>query len=317
MADDDESFIPGPLDELVPGLRKRAEKYPALPVHPRVVYARAPNGERNIVLASFAPAAGARALHAALKRLIEGVLLATVSRPKGELAEDERAPSALELYTFVAHPFDVTPALSPFALREAALDQPSAHAASALLRREAQLVEGLLVAEPQRLHRAPIREGSHPLAAALERALREHGPDAPWGSQPGALARVCADQLAQLGHAGVAPTRAGIERLEEVVVQLTPGAIRWMEPLSFQALCDLIAVTATVQYGRDVEWAVCDPDEETKLAPPPLIRVAGRGESFHVPLGEHVLRWCMMPRAEAEAIPTLGAWAEHEFAEES
>lgn len=317
MADDDESFIPGPLDELVPGLRKRSERYPALPVHPRVVYARTPNGERNIVLASFAPAASARALHAALKRLVEAVLLAAVSRPKVELAPDERAPSALELYAFFAHPFEVGPALSPFALREAPLDEPSAHAASALLRREAQLVEGLVAAEPRARHRAPISASAHPCAAALELALREHGPDEPWGSQPGALARVCADQLARLGHAGVAPTRAGIERLEEVVVQRTPDAIRWIEPLSFQALCDLIAVTATVQYGREVEWAVCDPDEESKLAPPPLIRVAGKGESFHVPLGEHVLRWCMMPRAAAEEIPSLGAWAEHEFAEES
>jgi hypothetical protein len=131
------------------------------------------------------------------------------------------------------------------------------------------------------------------------------------------LARLAADQLTLLGHPGVEPTRAGIERLEQVVVQRSAGVIRWIDPLLFQALCDLLAVAASGTYGRQVEWGVCEPDEETKLAPPPLIRVAGKRDSFHVPLGEHVLRWCVMPSAHGEEIPSLGAWAEHEFNEES
>jgi hypothetical protein len=110
------------------------------------------------------------------------------------------------------------------------------------------------------------------------------------------------------------PTRAGIECLEAIVVQTGAGVIRWIEPLIFQALCDLIAVMAASQPGLDVEWGVCDPDPESGLSPPPVLRVQRDGDAFHVPLAEHVLRWCVMPVAPGESVPTLGAWAEHEFA---
>jgi hypothetical protein len=321
MADDDESFIPGPLDELIPGLRQKAERFPALPIHARVVHAQTGAGERSIVLASFAPAANLRALHAALKRVVEATMLATLSSPHeapaAESASDEGRLAALELYVFAQHPFDIRPALAPFALFEAPLDDGDAHRACALLRREARHVDGSVPEDAVARYRAALARPQHPLAEPLERALREHAPSGAWGSHPGALARACADQLERLGHGGVEPTPRGIERLEEVLIQGTPGAIRWLEPLCFQALCDLLAVTAAVHFGREVEWGVCEPDEETKLSPPPLIRVVTKRESFHVPLGEHVLRWCVMPRAQAEEIPSLGAWAEHEFREES
>lgn len=316
---DDESFIPGPLDTLLPGLRQKATRFAALPVHPRVVHARSPAGARSVVLSSFAAAANVRALHAALKPVVEAALLSELSRPAGELVEAEAgaALSALELYEFVGHPFDAQPALQPFGLQPAPLDDASAHRAMALLRREAQQVDGEVPDEPRARYRASITGSSHPLASQLAAALREHAPRAPWGSSPGALARACADQLTQLGYPGVEPTRAGIERLEQVAVPRAHGVIRWVDPLVFQAMCDLLAVAAAASYGREVEWAVCEPDEETQLAPPPLIRVAGKRDSFHVPLGEHVLRWCVMPSTAGEEIPSLGAWAEHEFNEES
>ena len=121
--------------------------------------------------------------------------------------------------------------------------------------------------------------------------------------------------LYELGFSGVEPTRAGIERLESILVQDTTDVIRWMDPSCFQALCDLIAVAAHNTWGANVEWAVCEPDADTGLAPPPLVRVYKHRDrsSGHVPLGEHILRWCMMPQRAGEDIPTLGAWAEHEF----
>lgn len=313
MADDTEGFLKGPLDTLVPVLRKKTEREPALPVHPRIVHARSQNGQRSIVAASFARAAGARPLHAALKRLFEASLLAELSRPADQVAADDAPLSGLELFDFVPHGFDTRPALYPFALTPAPIDDAEAAPALALLRREAQLVAGDVPEEPCARHRARLVRSAHPLAAELARALTARAHKAPWGEQPGALAHLAAELLTSLGHPGVAPTRAGIERLEEVVVHHTPGVIRWIEPLLFQALCDLIALHAVGNAALEVEWAVCDVDPETFLAPPPLIRVAREGDSFHVPLGEHVLRWCVMPSAQGEQIPSLGAWAEHEF----
>lgn len=359
MGEEFDGSLPGPLDQLAPGLRRRTERWPALPVHPRVVHARTPTGERSIVLASFRAPPSARALHAALKPQVEAALLMELSRPPAELAAEESPLCALELYTFAAFPFDGTAALAPFAFAPAALDHPDAHRALALLRHEAQLVEGRAGAgerndvqgragersdvegassdEPCARFRAPCARASHPLAAPLARGLRERAHAEAWGvwgSSPGQLARACVELLAALGEPGIEPTREGIERLEAVVVPDVIDALRWIDPLSFQALCDLVAAAATASFGRAVEWGVCEPDDESGLAPPPVLRVEARDggggpaeargsarerdeaerEHVHVPLGEHVLRWCVMPRRRSEQIPTLGAWAEHEFA---
>jgi len=313
MADDSDRYVPGPLDQFVPGLRQKAERWPALPVHPRIVHARAPNGDRTIVLASFAQPASVKAFHAALKPLIEAALLAELSRPAGELHEDPSPLVAMELYLFEAPPSDCAPMLSLFGLVPASLEEAEAHRSLALLRREAQLVDGSVPEEPVARYRAPFARGSDARVAQLVERLRTHAPAEAWGARPGALARLCADQLRELGYDGVEPTRAGIERLEALILASESRVIRWLDPLLFQALCDLVAVTATVTFGRPVQWGVCDPDEETKLAPPPVLLAERDGDSFHVPLGEHILGWCVMPRFESETIPTLGAWAEHEF----
>ncbi len=313
MADDSDNFVPGPLDDLVPGLRQKTERIKALPVHPRVVHARANNGDRTIVLASFAAPASLRAFHAGVKPLLEAALLAELSRPANELVEDDSQLAGLELYTFVDAPFALEQALSPFALERASLDHPSAHAALALLRHEARRVDPAPPDEASARFVAPFARAGHALATPLTRKLRDAAPKEAWGTQPGILARMCADTLAALGYPGVEPTREGIERLEAVVIPQAHGALRWIDPLLFQALCDLVAVAATVTFGRPVQWGVCEPDPDTQLAPPPVLLVERDGESFHVPLGEHVLRWCVMPSALGEQIPTLGAWAEHEF----
>jgi hypothetical protein len=313
MGDDTDSFVPGPLDDLVPGLRQKTERLKALPVHPRVVHARTTSGDRTIVVASFAAPANVRALHAALKPLIEAALLAELSRPAAELVEDDSRLVGLELYTFADAAFPLAPALTPFALERASLDHPSVHAALALLRQEARRVDPEPADEATARYVAPLAGSTHPLAAPLARKLRGAAPKEPWGARPGVLARMCADQLAALGYPGVEPTRAGIERLEAVIVPEAHGALRWIEPLLYQALCDLVAVAATVTFGRPVQWGVCEPDADTQLAPPPVLLVERDGDSFHVPLGEHVLRWCVMPTVLGEEIPTLGAWAEHEF----
>ncbi|MDB4974020.1 MAG: hypothetical protein JWN48_2361 [Myxococcaceae bacterium] len=313
MAHDSDSYVPGPLDQFVPGLRRKAERWPALPVHPRVVHARAPGGDRTIVLASFAEPVSVKAFHAALKPLIEAALLAELSRPGSELVEDGSELVALELYMFHAPAVDVAPMLTLFGFRPASLDEPSAHGALALLRREAQLVEGAVPEEAVSRYQAVFARSSHPLYARLVRSMRELAPRDAWGTKPGALARACADQLTSFGYIPIEPTREGIERLEAVIVPADAGVVRWLDPLLYQALCDLVAVAATVTFGRAVQWGVCEPDEETTLSPPPVLLAERDGDTFHVPLGEHVLGWCVMPRFESETIPTLGAWAEHEF----
>jgi hypothetical protein len=309
-----DAYVPGPLDELFPGLRRKAEKLEALPVHPRVVRLPRPDDTRVIGLLSFATAPNARALHAGLKPLLEAALLSELCVAPAELSTGYQRLSELALLMYVAQPFEVGPALLPFALEPAAPAAGEYAQLLALARREALALAQPLTHDPGAIYRARLIRSEHSLAGALHEALLQRGPHSAWGREPGRLARTLADWLATQGLAEVAPTRAGIECLEAIVVHTGAGVIRWIEPLIFQALCDLIAVMAASQPGLDVEWGVCDPDPESGLSPPPVLRVQRGSDAFHVPLAEHVLRWCVMPVAPGESVPTLGAWAEHEFA---
>jgi hypothetical protein len=313
------AFLPGPLDELVPGLRKKLDRLPPLPVHPRIVRARNHDASHGIVLLSFRAAPNARAFHAALKPMVEAALLSELCAPANTLAEHYSELKHLTLLCFADHALDLGAALSPFGFVPVELDPSASAHMLALARREARTLSEPVPDEPVAVFRAPVVSSADPLARRLHEALLEYAPREPWGRKPGLLARTVADWLAtQAGFEGVAPTRVGIERLESLIVHREPDQIRWIEPLAFQALCDLVAVLASAPKGPDaahlgVEWGVCEADADG-IAPPPVLRVTRADETFHVPLGEHVLRWCVMPVRAREDVPSLGAWAEHEFA---
>jgi hypothetical protein len=229
-----------------------------------------------------------------------------------ELAEHYAPLSAIELYLFEEPTFDIGPALRPFALERADLGAPLAQKPLSLVRREAQLVDGAPSDEPCARYVARVSPSGHALRAPLHAALLAQAPRTAWGGEPGKLASVLGAFLTSQGVAGIAPTRTGIETLESIVVSQERGVLRLIEPLVFQALCDLIAVAAHSTWQTEAEWGVCEPDENG-LTPPPVIRVSHGPDTWHVPLGEHVLRWCVMPAAVGESVPSLGAWAEHEF----
>lgn len=308
------AYVPGPLDELVPGLRKKLDKLPALPVHPRVVRAPGHDGSHGVVLLSFRPAQNVRALHAALKPMIEAALLSELCAPANELSEHYSALKHVTLICFADHGFDIGPALTPFGFAPVELITAESAHVLALARREARTLADSVADEPVAAYRVQVATSGHALAGRLHRALLDHAPRGAFGREPGLLARTAADWLAtQADFDGVGPTREGIEQLESVLVQRALHQIRWIEPLSFQALCDLVGVLAAAPGHLGVEWGVSEPDE-SGIAPPPVLRVTRADETFHVPLGEHVLRWCIMPLSRGEDVPSLGAWAEHEFA---
>jgi hypothetical protein len=283
------------------------------------VRARNHDASHGIVLLSFRPAESARGFHAALKPMVEAALLSELCAPANALAEDYSPLTHLTLLCFADHAVDLGAALSAFGFAPVELDASDSAHMLALARREARTLAEPVPDEPVAAFRARVARSADPLAGRLHDALLEYAPREAWGRKPGLLARTIADWLAtQADFEGVAPTRAGIERLEALVVHREPDQIRWIEPLAFQGLCDLVAVLAASRTSSTgerlgVEWSVCEPDAEG-VAPPPVLRVTRDGETFHVPLGEHVLRWCVMPVRAREDVPSLGAWAEHEFA---
>jgi len=311
--DDESSPTPGPLDQLFPGLRSKADRVERLPVHPRVVSCRNVDGSRSIVFASFKSPQNERAFHAALKGIVEAALLNELCRPAEEIDADSGALRSLELFFFEAPQVDVTRALSALGFTQSDAEASEARAALSLLRGEMRTLTEGVADSPVARYSVHVAASSHPLQRALSDALITSAPRGPWGREPGHLAKLAADWLGAHGIEGVEPTRAGIERIETIVVHHSPFVLRWVEPLAFQALCDLVAVMAVQNPELQVEWGICERDEETEAYPPPVLRVTRQGDTFHVPLGEHILRWSVMPVMPGEQVPTLGAWAEHEF----
>src|SRR5690606_8327406 len=104
-----------------------------------------------------------------------------------------------------------------------------------------------------------------------------------------------------------APTFEALDRLEDALFPEAYGELRLLPQATFQAFCDAVAVVACEGAGQTVEWAESRPEEDG-LAPPPLIRVQRADAWVHLPLGLHLLRWCVMPRRRDEDVPRVSAW---------
>ncbi|MGM0558591.1 MAG: hypothetical protein ACQEVA_19555, partial [Myxococcota bacterium] len=92
----------------------------------------------------------------------------------------------------------------------------------------------------------------------------------------------------------------GLDSFELFLVQEGGEYVRWMRPLLFQGLCDFIGVVLQAHYGFEVDWAVCEADDDG-FVPPPLFRLRRGSNTTNFPVGLHVVRWAMMPVADDDA----------------
>lgn len=284
----------GPLGELLAGLPTEPA-VAASAVHPRVLALPEAAG-RALVLACFADPGGARALHAALRTRIEAALLAELSAPAdgGELPE----PVALRLVVFPEID-GLDGAVRAFGLAPG--DASRFREALSHLRGEAQANDLEAPDSPASLLEVGVARDARLLD--LDRGLRERTGGERWGEEPGRPWR----RLAALIGEDDRPTLDGLRRVEAALVARRTGELRWLPPLVFQALADLVAAAAAVDVGAPIEWAVCEPGDDG-LAPPPLVRARTRRGIVHLPLGLTLLRWWVMPLSPGERVDSIADW---------
>ncbi len=316
----------GTLQELFPALAQPTPSLPLEPIHARVLEVQEAEGAA-LFLTCWRNPGGAPSLHAGLRPRVEAALLSELCRPVAEVAAAGRELRYLRVSLFEDVGGDLSAALRAFGLRELPMaevrDAAGWREAFAHLRGEAQRTGHRIPDEPQRAFeadillpgqsagvRAPLTEQ----VMALELALRERMGDAVFGQRPGAFYALLVKLAAE--HLSVPlpsePTCDYLSTLEAVLVQLRPGPIRWLPPAIFQCLCDVLAVIAAREFQKRVEWAPSDPDEYG-LCPPPMVRVHLDGEWVHIPLGAHLLRWCVMPLQPGEVVPPLSDWVLDQF----
>lgn len=305
-----------PLDALLPALQQaRRAPVPRTPVHQRVLEVAVEGGfEWNIAV--FSDPGSVRELHKQVLALLEATLLAELSGSPKRTHErgTVRKPRAVRLTVFPTLPYDVAPALVAFAMRPLVAELDDAR--MAVWRSEARDVGVTLPAKPASVWVVEVAHATGLLGEKLDRielgVAKLLGDDV-WGATPGVPSHAWATWAREEFQATVKPDSDGLRSFELLAVQQAPGVIRWMGPLAFQALCDLIGVVAQAEYKAPVSWAVCT-EEKSGLAPPPVFRVEPRsGPRYHVPIAHHVLRWSMMPLQPGEQVPSLADWMPDQF----
>ncbi len=303
----------GPLGELFPALRAQPEELPRAALHPRVLLCEEPEG-RALVLVCWEPPESAERLHAGLRPRIEGALLAETCRAPADVRADGTRARVLRLLAF-APLGDVGVALRPFALAPVAVPEGTLALLLAHVRGEAPRAGREAPERAEHVFEVSLAPPPGARGEALDRleaALAKRLGDEVWGERPGAFYAALADAAAELGLPAMPPTSEGLDALESVAVHYAPGVIRAIPPLVFQALCDMVGVVASREFGRRVDWAPCDPDEHG-VAPPPLLRVSMPDGHVHIPLGLHLLRWCVMPVQAGEVVPKVSEWVLDQF----
>lgn len=291
-------------DDPFAAARKPAEPLPRRAVHPRVLQLPLSPTTFAWNLVVWDDPGGAPALHGELRPLVEAALLAELATPFD--APDEESPAALRLLSF-ADVDRLPDAVRAFGLRpvphDAAFEDALRHARGEANRVGREPPEALV-------HRfeAPL---VHTDVLELENALRATLGDEVFGARPGALFAALNVVLPQRGEAPLPAKRSSLDALEARLGTDTPDVLRWIPPRLFQALCDAVAVVTATELGREVQWAASEVEEDG-LARPPLVRVKAR-TWLHLPLGLHLLRWCVMPRSADEAVPSIAEWLSDEL----
>jgi hypothetical protein len=296
---DERVRIGGALGELFP-LQDLAEPLPLEPVHARVLESHA-GDRRALVFASFVAPASTTTLHHAARVRIEAALLAELACPPS------RAPDAsLKTLRFhVFHPCPEAPAaLAAFGFtRLTSLD--GLRDELARLRGEAQRIGLVCDDDPESSFVARVAPA---LLDEVEAGLRHAVGEEVFGERPGALARRLGRVLESTrGMPPFDASYSALDRLEDTLFPQAFGELRLVPQATFQAFCDAVAVVACEAGRATVEWAESRPDAQD-LAPPPLVRVRLGGDWVHLPLGLHLLRWCVMPRRAGEDVPRVSEW---------
>lgn len=311
-----------PLDALLPGLSSPSARLDSGPaprgtpaVHPRVLEVRTEDGYDQVFVCWEDPG-GARALHTALRKIIEATLLHELTQPPARGASVLGRPlRGLRLLCFADVP-GVDDAVRAFGLRRSEAHAPAADADILRVLREEAAGRGTALPDrPVHTFHVPVQgqPGSwgEKLATIQSWMVDRMGEDV-WGNTPGGPSRLLATYLKEEVGEAFQPDLDGLDRMEFLLVPRETGVIRWIQPLLFQALCDFVGVVLRTALDVETAWAICEPEEDG-LIPPPLFRLRRGGQVTHLPIGPHVLRWCIMPLFEGEDVPPLSSWLRDEF----
>lgn len=240
-------------------------------------------------------------------QLVEATLLREASRIPAWEADEQRKFTGMRVLTFDSIRQENRRILRQLGFVEGNYVADEYEERMDAWRREANAAGMQPPMRPVSVWHVPVAEFDAERAEALdaiEATMLEKLGGEVWGETPGGMSKLLARQLAEHFDidAGLDP-----ESLAAMAGAVTPDAlqaIRWMRPVFFQALCDFVGVLLHGKYGLQVQWGMCEPNDQG-IVPPPMFRDPegpGRGA---IPVGREVLRWCVLPVDDADQLPDL------------
>jgi hypothetical protein len=279
----------------------------AQPVHPRVLEVGLEDHQEWALACWFDP--GPDELEAQLRRLLEVTLLAELSqRPSLDLLE--RNFQAIQLLVFEELGADSREVLQDMGFEATSYTPDNYVERMSAWRDEAKEAGLEIPSSPKSVFSAPIRRPDASIADRLEQIqsqMVDKLDGEVFGETPGGPSKLMASYFRQHFNAEVTPDRKGLQSFELFLVQERSSVFRWIPPVLFQSLCDFVGVMLQAERGLNVQWGMSTP-KMTGLAPPPAFRVPVDGGFRQIPVGEQMVRWCVMPQAaigEAGDAPTL------------
>ena len=291
-----------PLDALMPemaegggesGLHRDAPRNVG-DVHPRVLEVGLEEGKEWTFACWRDP--GAATMGEVFGNLVEATLLKELSRPPSWEREEEREFVGLRLLTFDSLAKDTRSVVEKLGFSEVPYDPDEYSERMSAWRQEAQSAGLEVPARPVSIWHLPVarNEENASTLQSIEGELLEQLGDEVWGATPGGISRHAARILDEHVGADVQLGAEGLETFQRYFVLERPGAVRWIPPVFFQAICDFVGVVLHGKYGVRVQWGMCEPDPRG-IVPPPMFRDPSSSGSGTIPIGRDVSNWCVMP----------------------
>lgn len=286
-----------PLDTLLPSLRvaeklEGRESGPA--VNPSVLEVELEDGY-EWVYAAWADPGGANALRRELERLMAVTLMLHLSTPPKFV--DSREFRTMRLMVFAPVDESVAEAMQTLGFRESSFEAQRYQGRILSLHEIAREAGWEIPGRPESMWDAQITRPDAVLTRAMQAinsTIAEEMGDRLWGGEPGLASKLLAEQIRARFGTQIEPTREGLKQLDVLLVDHTPGTIRWMPPMIFQALCDFVGVVIQNDLGRQVGWAESKFDDVEQPQPPFLQVESPEGPKL-LPIGIKMTRWLAMP----------------------
>ncbi len=280
--------------------KKENKNSPTGAVHPAVLQVSGEQTRRwTVAIWSMEPEISA--VLREIQELVEGTLIAHLSYPPSEKERVAESFDSFDLVFFEEPQQNMIGALTKDGWQTVEMSSLTDDELDRLtvFQNEARKTDQVIPDAPVAMWRMPVDRGAKELRQRIDNAAERTLPKIKgqvWGEQPGWFSKAFCEELRQVVQVNITPDAKGLAALEDIVVDRLEGHLQVHQSIVFQAVCDFIGVLLQTQGHVEVQWGTCPVDENSGLAPAPVMRMRRPGGTWKVlPVGRDVVRRISVP----------------------